>query len=410
MIRTLLKCSLLLILILVLATGCGEVLPTPEETIQPPKTPGSPAEADEKELYETISNLLPDRAQLVSPANGGSAIQIGDLIRNGSAEVAVVYRIADQSNQLYAVIFTEEDGEWIKLWEETGQGYDLDYLELTDLDGDGTPELLIGWTIGASAGSGLDIYGWTEEGVQLLDQSGYNLIEIGEAGGEKSGKLIALWIKDTGTVFAVDVFRFSEQQLVRAPDLYAQYFPKVVDYYMEQIGSTPDAPILWYYLADAQIKLGQTDEAIRSIAEARKLDPDPIMAHQLQTLEQRATETIDYVLAHMQIGRTQDEILHYFGDQYFEVQPSMEVPGITLAWRYDAVLEPGYFFDNGQGIQIDTVDFDGLKQGKLLYQFFVTWDDNGISRRSSLYYLEDHKVMEYRLFPDGGERLSVILP
>lgn len=122
----------------------------------------------------------------------------------------------------------------------------------------------------------------------------------------------------------------------------------------------------------------------------------------------RATETIDYVLAHIDFGLTQEEFVRLFGDHYVEVEPALPLPGTTSVWRYDAVLEPGYVFESGTGVQMDDVDLAGLKEGKLLYQLFVSFDADGKTRAFTLYYLKSNQIIEYRLSADGGETITVV--
>ncbi|GAA0381981.1 FG-GAP repeat domain-containing protein [Bacillus horti] len=410
------KAILSSILLVGISAGCG-VIPSPEETIQPPATPGAPTQEDRDELRDTLLELLPEGAELVAPAADGeserASILLDDLNGDGVEEALLVYRTADQASSLQAVLFSQYEGEWSVLWEETGQGYDLDYMDMVDLDGDGYLELVFGWTIGASAGSGLDIYGWVDGQIEWLDQTAYNLLDIqdigqnGQTNGE-TGKVIALWIKDTGNVFDVELLRLREKQLVRAPDMETLYFPNVVSYYEELVEEMPESKILWYYLADAQLKAGDKDKALESIDAAKKLDSDNYLDERLLRLEHQVRETVDYVLEHTRIGRTQEEILELFGEQYEEVIPGLESPGVVGMWRYDAVIEESYEYDTGFTPATDSVDIEGIREGKLRYQLFVSWREDGAAHSYTLYYLENNRVHEYRLWNDGGESVNEI--
>ena len=78
---------------------------------------------------------------------------------------------------------------------------------------------------------------------------------------------LAIWIHDTGDAYKVDVYRFSEGELVRAKDVYPYYFKKVTAYY-EKLLQTNDFSYYWYYLSDAQRKAGNLEQNLTSIDKA----------------------------------------------------------------------------------------------------------------------------------------------
>jgi tetratricopeptide (TPR) repeat protein len=231
------------------------------------------------DYQKIVESFLPAGATLTQPRqdfthlNQPGLVQAADLNGDGENELIAGYQLDHSAGVLVLAQGMADSLQhygWQKIWEEKGQGHDLALLYPADVTGDGVPELLVGWTIGASAGNGLSIVGFRER-PSVLAQTGYHRLDVADFPGEygpDGRNELAIWTKDTGTAFAVDVWRYHEGKLVPAPDTYAAYFPAVVKYYEEQLKVQPEAPILWYYLADAQVRAGRPEEALKSIAKA----------------------------------------------------------------------------------------------------------------------------------------------
>lgn len=254
-------------------SGCS-MLPSPGEVIQPPKQAGAQEEKD-LELNNYVQKLLPAGAKLAVPAYpaGAKAIQKADVDGDGKEEVVVTYSIGSNPAQLKVSVFKEDK----EVWTYDGQGYGLDCFSITDLTGDKKPELLLGWTVGASAGNGLDIFTWDHNTLKRVTGIGYHKLEIEDMPGPNGtdGKAeIALWQKDTGQAYVIEVLRWQDNDLALAEDVYPYYFKRVVEYYGHRVKEMPDAAFYWYYLADAQVKSNLPAEAMKSIETgvALKLD------------------------------------------------------------------------------------------------------------------------------------------
>lgn len=290
----------------VAVSACGAV-PSPENVIQPPGKTGTTADTqgsdigDESkqedpgdavpDLESAILEQLPAGVTLVAPKQpeGAETVQTADLDGDGTEEAVAVYAAQDNPQALHAVLLKEEtEGAWSIVWETEGSGFELDYAKFADITGDGKPELLLGWAFGASVGSGLDIFTWQNGEMALLAQQGYHRIEVANLHEEEAGhpgQEIAVWTKDTGNAFAVEVYKWEAPELVPAEEVYPAYFPKVAAYYEELLKETPDAAVLWYYLADAQWKSGSAEEALASLDKARSLDADGMWKDRLDSLE-----------------------------------------------------------------------------------------------------------------------------
>ncbi|ADL07070.1 FG-GAP repeat domain-containing protein [Thermosediminibacter oceani] len=261
-----------------LLAGCS-MLPAPGSTIRPPQPASTPVE-NEEDIVPVVQKFLPPGAQL-EQYGSGPAVRQGDIDAvDGKSEILAVYRVGNNTNEIGAFVLKFKDGEWQKVWQQQGFGYALDLMEFADITGDGKPEVLIGTTIGASAGNGLDIFSWQQDTLKKIAGTGYHRLEILHLSGNSTEKgydgraQLAVWQKDTITAMAVDVLRWEEIGLVPAVDLYREYFPKVVEYYEEQLKKAPDAPALWFYLADAQQKAGMAEEALKSAEKGLALKGD----------------------------------------------------------------------------------------------------------------------------------------
>lgn len=105
----------------------------------------------------------------------------------------------------------------------------------------------------------------------------------------------------------------------------------------------------------------------------------------------------------LQIGQSQEEVKALLGEGFIELTSAEEHKPL---WRYDIGAQAGYKPDEAE----DFVDIDGLKEGKLEIQVFVTWSEENKAESITVYYLnpDENKVYEYRVFPDGTVRETAI--
>jgi bla regulator protein BlaR1 len=391
--------------------GCG-MLPPPGDTIKPPTVLDDKEHEDE--LRIDIQKRLPAGARLLAAANpeGSQAIQFRDLDGDGIDEALVVYEQTAQSQKsLSAALLKEQNKQWKLIWTTRGLGHAVDYAGFADVTGDGHPEVLLGWVMGADAGKGLDIYQWRNGSLELLTNIAYHINldveQMPSTKGENKQAEIAIWKKDVGSAYQVEVYRWdpSRQEMIPAEDVYPGYFRKVVAYYEEQTINHPDQAIYWYYLADAQRKTYQSKEALKSIEKGLALQAGYPSKEQFERLKEQVRRTVSYMASHMTIGRTQKEIENLFGTDHAEVPNAKE--GGKL-WRYDYPAKEGYSFDDGG---MDAVDVDGLQNGLMFMQLFISWSDQGTADGYTLYYLDQEgNIQEERIFSDGGLKTSTSHP
>lgn len=221
------------------------------------------------------------------------AIYAADLTGDGMPEIAAVYQL---NGELYLLILKFVQGHWIKMALIKGLGYGVTLMTAAPVTSTARNNLIIGWRIG-SIWSKLAVYEWTESGLKDLapDDLYYSYAEIIDMPGPhgRDGKVeIALWIHDTGEAYRVEIIRWQNGKWVPAPDVYATYYPKVVQYYEQLTQQYPDYIFYWYYLADAQYHAGQYPAALASVQKALSFPEAYPSREVLQELEKKIKQAM----------------------------------------------------------------------------------------------------------------------
>lgn len=104
----------------------------------------------------------------------------------------------------------------------------------------------------------------------------------------------------------------------------------------------------------------------------------------------------------LKLGMTQDETRKSIKHKYTEILAAMDN---AKMWRYDLDAKEGYHYKE----DMDFADIDGILNGSLFAQLFVTWtNDLRIESYSILYIGEDGRIHEYRM-NDAGEIKDTII-
>lgn len=382
------KISPAAIFILALLCGCME-LPPPEATIKPPVVA---ATSNASPVQQIVKQLEPGSKPLIPP-NALETVQWQDIDRDGEKEALIIYELmtADRQKQLKAAVFREQNNTWQPLWDIVGPGLTLEYAGFADVAGNKAPELLLGWSLGASAGNGLDVYTWQEDRMKLLGSLNYDMnlvVEDMPAENEKDGKAeIALWHEEAPDVHRIEVVRWKIDGFVPAEDVYPYYFQKVIRHYAGLI-ETPDMKqhpyigAMWYYLADAQMKVQTPNEALLSIQRGKRDSLGYPSEDQFALLERQVRESPAYFSNNKVMGISQSDAIDLFGDKYVSVteQAGQEI------WRYDIGMQSDYRFSNNySGLD---VDMEAINAGKIKVQFFIYWNEQKHADRYDIWYFD----------------------
>jgi len=223
-----------------------------------------------KYIQDTIGRFLPPMAKIILLQRPYKRLAVGmeDLDEDGLPELVGAYY---WQGEIYIIVLKFYSNEWHVADTIKGKGYNITYFEFAPITSRKQNNLIVGWQVGA-IWSDLSVYEWTDTGLKDLIAGNryFSNIEIEDIKGIKGSDglyELALWRHDTGYAYKVDIYRWLNGKFVLALDLYPQYFKKVVHYYQKLL-EKKDSTTYWYYLADAQIKTGDTKEALKSIDRA----------------------------------------------------------------------------------------------------------------------------------------------
>ncbi|QST00933.1 hypothetical protein IMZ31_05010 [Pontibacillus sp. ALD_SL1] len=226
---------------------------------------------DSDYLVNVILPFLPPYSEMVELGTTPKQPAVGavDLDGDGVLEIVGAFYWHGEN---YILVLKCFYGTWQVVNVIKGKGYNITYFGASPIISPSENNLIVGWQV-ASHWSDLNVYEWTENGLQdlIVGNQYISMIDV-EDMGEKDGiSELALWKHDTGVAYRIEVFRWSGQEFTWAPDVYPDYFKKVERYYKKVLQET-DSTTYWYYLADAQMKTGKYEEALMSIEKALSFD------------------------------------------------------------------------------------------------------------------------------------------
>ncbi len=155
-------------------TGCFSK--SGDELLALPKQP-----QDSVKLQLQIDKQLAQGAQLLSPVNGANlqAIQKVDLDGDGVEETVVFYRV--QGEKPLSIVFYRKGSDYEQYAYIEGEGDAVDSISYTDLNGDGLPEVIVGWRAGTLKALTVHVpHDGQMEALLSVGYSGYALQDINE--------------------------------------------------------------------------------------------------------------------------------------------------------------------------------------------------------------------------------------
>lgn len=181
--RTIRKASLLLLLASVMLSGCQWVQ-DPKSMLKEPRL-----STDKANLKSIIDSQKPEGANIIRPRNADdrSTIRIADLNNDGKGEAIVFYETPDKEVRIHGMIFKSDGDTWTKVFDFDGEGTQLDRVELVDLTGDKSLELVVGYgSNDPKLNKGLVVYRFTDTEMVRLFEQPYSQFVIDDL--DQSGK------------------------------------------------------------------------------------------------------------------------------------------------------------------------------------------------------------------------------
>lgn len=213
-----------------------------------------------------FKRFLPQTATVLElqQPNKKPAVIVADIDGDHVDELIGAFRYQEKN---YILILKNRNNQWQPLIMISGSGYGISDLLAVPLTDTGVNTLIIGWQQG-SMWSQLNLLQWMNNAFVWLPTNDIIYSKLEAEDMDKDGKYeLAIWTHDTGEAYKVEVYRWDKTGLVQAKDVYPYYFKKVAAYY-ENLLKTNDFSYYWYYLADAQMKAGDFDQALVSIDKA----------------------------------------------------------------------------------------------------------------------------------------------
>lgn len=260
----------MLTLVCTLLSGCN-FFPEPVSLIQAPNQAKADNGSKENRL-QAVKSFLPKGSALYVPNEpvGSSSILEADFNNDGKNERVAFYKSNIRSDQAGALVLEKENQDWKQFMNINGQGFEISWGSAEDITGDGRPELLLGWKIGVSAGSVLDVYTWKGNRLQKIDQLNFHKVDVLNESGQPR---LAVWKRKMDDVYDIDVLKWERVAFKSDKDLKKSYYRTVANYYDQRTKEVPDASFYWYYLADAYLKADMPEAAQIALAKGleRKL-------------------------------------------------------------------------------------------------------------------------------------------
>ena len=259
------------------------------------------------DYVNVLLNFIPSNASILelSGLPNNPAVLLADIDNDHINELVGAYIF---NNQNYLVILKNINDQWLPIIHIKGSGYGISSLMAAPITANWVNTLIVGWQIG-SEWSKLDLLKWEDGGIVRLPTTNiaYSKLEVEDMPslyGPDGQYELAIWVHDTGEAYKVDVYRFEENKLVLAKDVYPYYFKRVEEYYKNLL-QTNDFSYYWYYLADAQKKAGDWEQSLISIDKALTFsEPYPSLDFLLNWRKQ----VLDKV---QKSGHNNDEIIVY---------------------------------------------------------------------------------------------------
>lgn len=223
------------------------------------------------EYLNLVKKFIPSGSEILninSKSNKGPAIIIKDIDGDMGSEIIAAYKYKGEN---YILILKKYLGHWYILTNLKGTGYNITYLDAYPITNNKINNLIVGWQQGA-IWSVLNIFNLTSSGFKNIVPQNiyYSKIELLKPSNKKEGKYeIALWLHDTGEAYNIKIYKWINDKFATvSPYMYPEYFKTVSKYYEEKVQEYPNAAFYLYYLADAEMKAGMPEKALKAINKA----------------------------------------------------------------------------------------------------------------------------------------------
>jgi len=172
---------------------------------------------EHQRLQEQIDQILFEGAEYSAPRSGQhrQSIQLRDLDGDGSEEVIAFFSIpSDSALKIY--IFRMSEGDYLLAEIIEGVGTAFDSIRYVDMDGDGVVELVVGWQMG-DALRHMSIYSIKDFHAVLLAGAEYFMLTEHDLDGDNNVEIVTVRIPSQEVGAVAEVFTLmSDGEIVQA--------------------------------------------------------------------------------------------------------------------------------------------------------------------------------------------------
>lgn len=210
--RSLCRKGLILALLTMLLAGCQWVQ-DPKSLLSVPKLP-----KEQANLASIVYSQLPEGASIVQPTHSsdGSKIRIADLNDDGRAEAIVFYETPDREVRLHGMILESDVDSWKVAAEFEGEGVKLDRVDIMDVTGDNTLDIIIGYSSAdPTANKSMVIYSFHDKALKKIFEQPYSQYVIDDLDRNMKSEIYVLINRKSKSPVVLNQFGYKDNKITK---------------------------------------------------------------------------------------------------------------------------------------------------------------------------------------------------
>jgi hypothetical protein len=242
------------------------MLSSPDRTITAPKADYDISSKND-DISSIIDGFLSPGSVLTAPAKDKDAkpVRAMDIDGDGSNEIAAAYANESRDIKSGALILKKGKKTWEKVMDAADGRSSVDSMELTDITGDGTCELLL------MRGGNLEIHyvnkGDTEGRQELIKCTAYKIEDTGGISG-RDGMLELIARNEQPSELDIYVRRWNGYTLDDVTYEYPEYTEEMLSFYTKKLDGEQGTDRDLYQIGELQISLGMYDDGLKSLSKS----------------------------------------------------------------------------------------------------------------------------------------------
>ena len=190
--------------------GCDITDLATENLLRPPKTMGN-----EAAIEQLIADSSNNKYTLKYPKSGSyrSAITMYDLDCDGTEEAVAFCRVGDDIARLHMLVMYSDSGEWKLSSDNITETTDIDCIDFADVNGDGTLEILAGFTTYTSSINILTCYSYLDGKTQAITSGqNYSSFYCGDFNSDDDCEIITFLLYTAENEAAASMIDYNEDK------------------------------------------------------------------------------------------------------------------------------------------------------------------------------------------------------